>query len=253
MVAHQRPVAHHEDAIGDRKHLGEAMRHEQTRRAAVAVRSQSIEEAVRLVARQCGGRLVEDEDAGFLVESPGDDDELLAGEVERPDAGLGADVHAELVEHGPRRATHRQVVDEAPARRFVIEEQRLGDGEVRHDIDLLGYQHDPPALRIGHIGGAIRRSVDCQFAVVVLPEQSCQHADDRRLACPVLAEQGDDLTPLEVEGQIGDGQGLPERLAHPVHGEQVAWSAVQATCCAWGCFVLEWRRQHSGRSSGTLA
>ena len=72
-----------------------------TRGAVVAVGPQSIEKAVRLVARQCGGRLVEDEDAGLLVESPGDDHELLAGEVERPDAGLGADVDAELVEHRP--------------------------------------------------------------------------------------------------------------------------------------------------------
>ena len=141
-------------------------------------------------------------------------------------------------------------VDEPPTRRLVVEEQRLGDGEVGHDVDLLGDQDDAVALRIGDVGGPVGRPVDRQLALEVLPEQSGQHADDRRLARPVLAEQGDDLAPAQLERQVGDRPGVPERLAD-VRPQQVACVSPGVPDCGSGVATRR-ARQHSGRSSGTL-
>ena len=150
---------------------------------------------------------------------------------------------------------HRQTVDEPPAGRLVVEEQGLGDREIGDDVDLLGDDDDAVALRISDVARPVGGTIDRQLAGVVLPEQPGEHPDDRRLAGPVLAEQGDDLPLPQLEGEVGDGAGVPERLTDVIQAQDATRfvHASYPTGLSVGGFVGgSLLRQHSGRSSGTL-
>ena len=83
VIAADAAVAHHDDAVGDGKDLGEPVRHEDDRHALLAKGAHPVEEPLRFRLRQRRGRLVEDQDARILRQRPRDDDELLRREIER--------------------------------------------------------------------------------------------------------------------------------------------------------------------------
>ena len=85
------PASKHRDAVGHGLDLVQLVRDEDDRAAVGRHRTDRLEERVGLVRRQHGGRLVEDEDAGVLVERLQDLDALLLADRELPDTRTWVD------------------------------------------------------------------------------------------------------------------------------------------------------------------
>ena len=121
----RRPVAQLEDLV-------EAVADEQHRDAAVAQAADDREQAVDLVRRQRGGRLVEDQDAGLDRQRLGDLDQLLVGHRQAADRRRDVELDVELLEQRLGAAAHRAPVDRPEARRRrVADEHVLGDASGR--------------------------------------------------------------------------------------------------------------------------
>ena len=89
-------------------------------------------------------------------------------------------------------AVHRPPVEEAEAARLAAEKNVLGDGAVRHQVDLLVDGADAGAL-----GGMRRPEVDRlpieDHLAAVAPVRPGQDADEGALAGAVLADKGVNL------------------------------------------------------------
>ena len=83
------------DAVGDLQDLVELVRDEDDAEALRRHAAQRLQQTARLLRREDGGRLVEDEDARAEVEQAQDLDPLLLADGELPD--LGARIDAETV------------------------------------------------------------------------------------------------------------------------------------------------------------
>ena len=64
----------------------------------------------------------------------------------------GVDVHPEIAPEGARSRQPQRHVDQPPACRLVVEEDGLGDGQVRRDVHFLSQQCDAAALRLANRG-----------------------------------------------------------------------------------------------------
>ena len=102
------PAAQHGDAVGDLQHLVQLVRDEDDGAAVGRHRAQRLEERARLLRRQHGGRLVEDQDARVAVERLEDLDALLLADRELPDAGARVDGEAELIRQRGHLALERR-------------------------------------------------------------------------------------------------------------------------------------------------
>ena len=74
-------AAERRDPVGDLEHLVQLVRDEDDRRALPRQRADDLEELVRLLRRQHGGRLVEDQDLGAAIERLQDLDALLLADA----------------------------------------------------------------------------------------------------------------------------------------------------------------------------
>ena len=83
------------DPVGDLQHLIELVRDEDDAEALRGHAAQRLQQAVRLLRREHGGWLVEDEDARAEIEQAQDLDALLLADGELPD--LGPRIDAETV------------------------------------------------------------------------------------------------------------------------------------------------------------
>ena len=162
----------------------------------------------RLVLGQRRRRLVEDQQPRLLGERPGDDHQLLRGEVERAHRRGGVEVEAEGVERLAGAAQPARDVDHPPARRLVVERDVLGDAEVGDDVDLLRHQRHAGRLGLGDAGRREGPAGEAHAAVVAAGRDGAgEDLDQRRLAGAVLAEQRHDLAG-------GDREARPVERAH---------------------------------------
>ena len=102
------------------------------------------EDLARLLRRQHGGRLVEDEDARAAVERLEDLDALLPTDGQRADLGVGVDLEPELLAELPDALVRVAPIEEDRVRhRLVAEEDVLCDREDRDEHEVLVHHADP--------------------------------------------------------------------------------------------------------------
>jgi hypothetical protein len=189
----------HGDAVGDVEHLAELVGDEDDRRAhVVAERVQDPEEVGRLLRGQHRGGLVQDQDLGVSVERLHDLDPLLHADRDLLHPRVGVDGEAEAVRDVEDALSGRRQVEERPAGRLGGEHDVLGDRHHRDQHEVLVHHADAGLDRV--LGGRDphRLAVHPDLAGVGLVEP-VEDVHQRRLARPVLAQQGVHLAGCELE------------------------------------------------------
>ena len=189
------------DAVRDRADLVELVRDEDDGAALGRHAPEHLEEGLRLLRREHGGGLVEDEQLGLAGEGLDDLDALLLADRELPDPGAGVHVKpVALAQLGDPRFRS------GPSDAAVLAEHHvLGDGERLDQAEVLVHHADARLDRVARRVELHRQAVQCQRALVGSVEAG-QAVGERRLAGAVLAEEGVDLPGchVEVDGLVGD-------------------------------------------------
>ena len=197
-------VADDGDDVGELADLLEPVADVEDGHAAVAQAADGGEEAVDLVGRECGGRLVHDQQPRTRRERLRDLEQLPVGDAESAHRGVGADLHRHLPEDAGRLGPHRPPVDDAEAGAEVAPgEDVLGDGQILEDRRLLVHRDDAQAMRGLRVGDPPRRALDRDLALVGLNDPG-QDLDERRLAGAVLADERVDGAGADREAHLGD-------------------------------------------------
>ena len=137
------PASEHGDAVGDLEHLVQLVADEDDRDALPAQRAQDLEQIRRLLGRQHGGRLVEDQDVGVPVERLHDLDALLLADADVLDERARLDREVERLRHvGDPLLRCRLVEQDAVLDRLSPEHDVLGDGHHRNEHEVLVHHAD---------------------------------------------------------------------------------------------------------------
>ncbi len=180
---------------------------------------QGGEERRRLVRRENGRRLVEDEDRGIGGERPGDLDPLARPDRKLRHGRVGvAEVEVERLRETPDTAAA------GPGRldergRGVEKREVLGDGGRFDEEVVLRDEGDPAAPRLARRPERDVPAGEPDRAAVGTKEARGD-GNERRLAGAVLSEKGVDLAGQDRERGTREGPGLPEALRDPVKLEQ---------------------------------
>src|SRR5207245_2075825 len=189
----------HGDAIRDLEDLVELVADEDDARALRAKLPEHAEDLARLLRREDGGWLVEDEDPRVAVDRLKDLNALLLADGELIDAGRGLDIEPQLLreQQDPLRRLG-EVEDLADANDLLSENDVLGDREDRDQHEVLVHHADPACDRVGGVADRHGPAVDADLAFV-RRDEAVEDVHERRLARAVLAEQRVDLAFAEVE------------------------------------------------------
>ncbi len=168
--------------------------------------AEDLEDLVGLLRGQHGGGLVEDEDPRVPIERLEDLDALLPADRQRTDLGLGVHLEPETAaELDDTLVGLLAIEEERPGHRLVAEHDVLGDGQHRHQHEMLVDHADATLDGIRRAGQVDLGPIEKDLPLV----RSCETVEDVhecRLAGAVLAEQRVDLTwpHFQVDGVVGD-------------------------------------------------
>ena len=197
-------------AVADLLDLVQQVRGEEDRGAAGAELAHQLAHVLHALRVEAAGGLVEDHELGRVDERVGDAEALLHAVRVVADLGVGALAQADDVEH----LVDARLVDSAVeaaheaqvlARAHVAVEGRHLDeaADVAQGL-LLVARH----LMVEHLGVAAGRV-----------DEADDHADGRRLAGPVGAEEAEDVAAAHGEAEVVDGERVAEALGEVVRGE----------------------------------
>jgi hypothetical protein len=200
------PVAEHRHLVGDGEDLVEAMRDEQDRGVLRGQLPKPLEQTLGLVAGEPGRRLVQDEHPRPRRQGEGQLDERLLG----PSKGSGGTTDVQRRDRG--RAGLGRLLLQAPpgdradrgARVLSAQSEVLPDRELGDQVGSLVDDRDPGPAGVAGRVERDRETVPPDLAGVG-PLHAGEDLDQRRLAGTVLADEGVDESPLELEPHTVQG------------------------------------------------
>lgn len=108
-----------------------------------------LEQMVGFLLGQGRGRLVHDQNVGFVGDRLGDLHHLAAGDGQLADTGIGVDADVQAVEQFLRHAPHARVIDQAEtAERLAPDPDVFRHRHRRHQVELLVDHGDAVAERL---------------------------------------------------------------------------------------------------------
>jgi hypothetical protein len=154
------------------------------------------EQALGLVLRQRGRRLIERQHLQATAQRPHDLHELTLSGAESPRPGPRVEIvlKAEFGEQAPSAAAEVGAIEEQPADAAKIaKKQVLGDREIGDDVRLL--MDDADSERVG-VGGRPQRLPNAlrHQGPLVGSIDALEDAHERRLPGAVLADEGEDFS-----------------------------------------------------------
>ena len=201
--ARQVAVAQDRDLVGDLQHLFQLVGDKDDGDAFAPDLEQQLEQIVRLVAGQRGGRLVQDQKAGICREGPGDHDQLFLGGAQPADHRAGRQIQSDQVDVALSFLLQALPVDGAPPGKALdlVEHDVFGDGALGDDLDFLAHQVDLPVQGI-LVGAQVHRLAVDEHRAVVGRVDAADNLDERALARAVFAHDGMDLSRQEFHGDV---------------------------------------------------
>jgi len=180
--------------------------------------SQGLEQEVRLLRRQHGGRLVENENPRLAIERLQDLDALLLAERELPDPSArldGEPVALRQLGNAAFDCTLAQT-ERAPLPAMIAENDVLGHGERLHEPEVLVDHANPRVERVARRVEMHLTAVEEDLAVV-WPVEAGEDVRERALAGAVLAEERVHFAccGLELDGVVGED--ARKALRDPAH------------------------------------
>ena len=209
---HVGAVAHDRHVVAQIKDFLHPVRDEHEGSTLVAQRTRNGEEALDLVPRQGGRRLIHDEDLRVQRDRFRDFDDLLVRDRQTISQLRGVDGHFETVEELLRVAPHGRVIDEAEASPGLSAHvDVLSNRQVGKQRGLLVDHRDSGGLRFRGGLEAHRLPVDQEFSGVWLVDAG-ENLDERRLARTVFTGQGVNAMRIQLDAAVGHGREGAELL-----------------------------------------
>ncbi|GBD84463.1 hypothetical protein BMS3Abin02_00856 [bacterium BMS3Abin02] len=211
-------ISEHGDAVADVEDLVQLVGDEDERMTLGGHGAQCHEEVLDLLRSQDGSRLVERKERRVAIEGLDDLDTLLLSDRQLPDVGFRVDFDAvglgELIDS----FGHGLQVHEQAARRWKSQSNVLCDGDRLDQHEVLVDHPDAMGYGVGRRVDRHRLAVDENQTVVRLMEP-VEDLHQGRLPRSVLAEQGVDLTSMDVEVDVIIGKHPRELLHDAAHLE----------------------------------
>ena len=180
----------------------------------------SAEQPLGLARGQGRGRLVQHQDLRLGVQRARDLDQLLLGDRQLADDGLGLERRPQPLQHRPAAGGHGLAVDQAAAVDLVAQMDVLGHGQVRRQAQLLVDDGDAGALGRDRVGDLDRLAVDQDLAAGIGVVGAREDLHQGRLAGAVLAHQRLDLAAPGLELYAVQRLHAREGLADLAHLER---------------------------------
>ena len=219
-------AAQDRDPIGDLQDLAQLVGDEDDRRSNLGQATNDPEQLPGLGGREDGGWLIEHQDIALAIERLEDLDPLADADRKILDGRIG--IHVESVHRGQLHdplAGHLAVEGtEWSGHALRAERHRFDDIEDRHELEVLVDHADPGADRLAGITERAQLAVDQDLAGVRAIEPG-QDVHQGGLARAVLAQEAQDLTPIDRNGDpvVGEDAREPLRdvLEFKPHGPSV--------------------------------
>lgn len=241
-LQHRGAVAQHRHGVADREDLFELVAHEQHGTIGVLELGHHPEQALGLVRRDRGRRLVEQQHPALHGQRLRDLDQLGLRDRELRDGQIGIEVEVELGKPAPCLLANPAAIDQTATRRELLQQDVLADAEAGDEVAFLVYDADPGRGRLVRRREVHLLPVEHQPAAI-RPVQPGDDLDQRRLAGAVLPEQGVHRSRLELQRGPVQRPYAGEDLLHPGRFEQThATPPVTATSGALTTWVRAWRR-----------
>src|SRR5262245_60132150 len=171
--------------------------------APVAKASDRRKETLDLMRRECGSRLVHDQEARTRREGLCDLEQLPIRHTESTDRRARPDVDFEPIEDSLGFPTHGAPIDRTPAvPQMPAGEDVLGDGQVGEDRRLLVHRDDPETVCCLRVADVDEVPVDANLALVGLDDPG-EDLHQRGLAGAILTDERMDGAGLDGEADIG--------------------------------------------------
>ncbi len=178
-----------------------------------------LEEPLAVFEGERARRLVHDEDARLVEQGPGDLDDLLGPDAQQADGDVERDLGV---------ADELEGLADLPPHGLAVEPARRVDLAAEHDVLLDRHVRGQGELLVDH-GHASAQAVEGGGRGVGTPVElhpagvggqgAAEDLHQGALAGAVLADEGVDLAPAELEADAVKGPGRAEALAHPGHAE----------------------------------
>ncbi len=242
-------IAEHRDAVGEARDLRQAVADIDDGKSAFAQLDDEIEQPLRFMRGERGGRLVHDEDAGIGVDGAGDLDELAFGERKaRYDIGRGKGC-AEAFEDAAAARLHRLPVGEDALSDLAAEIDVLGDREVRAEAQLLIDDRNAHGEGGGGRVHLRRHAANADFALVA-GMHSGEDLDQRRLAGAVLAHHRMHLAGGDREVRVDQRADAGEVLGDVPHFKQRGGAGRRTLRCDRLAVIGHCEARHSSGTCG---
>ena len=210
------PVPEHRDAVAIVENLHHPVGNIDDRDALVHQLPHDVEQNLRFLFGQRGGRFVQDQDPAIEGERLGNLDQLLLGNRQAADQGGGIDI-AKPAQHIGRLFCQPGVIHQRRAADIGCRHENVfSNADVRAQRDFLMHEADAQPLRDCGRGNSHHLSVEADFAAVG-PQNAIDDVHQGRLAGSILAGNGMHFALAQLEPDIPQGLNGSERLAEIVN------------------------------------
>ena len=208
-------VAQDRHRVADGKDLGDAVRDVDDRQPVLGEPGEHVQQVVGLGRGQRRGGLVQDQHPWLTRDGAGDLDELAQRDRQPRDGFVEVHADADLVQGVLGDLLELAPPDEPGARRHRPEQDVLGNRHLRDQAELLVDQRD------AGLDGVLRAARLEAFAVdddvaAVGDQDPREHAHERGLAGPVLADDGVDLPRRDGQADVVDSDDAAKVLVEVV-------------------------------------